>query len=160
MRGKLRHSGSARERGSETESSPIPNKGLDKTTEPSSFIPVYSYYAHSTLPPRQCEPSLSVFLREMSGIDPVEPRQREEVSLGKCCCCCCHNDPDTILLYSLDRKKFDAKYGQITEKKTSGRGTKVKLRSDSGCTYKVTRNGKEDYSTGWRTWKKVETVSY
>ena len=61
---------------------------------------MYSYYAHTTLPPRQCEPSITVFLREMS-YEGEEPRLREEVSLGVRLW---HSNPDVILLYSLDRK--------------------------------------------------------
>lgn len=118
---------------------------------------MYSQTAHTTLPPRKCEPSITIHLREMSGYEGDESRQREEVSLGKRFW---HWDADVILLYDLGRKKFDAKYGKVNEIKTSGTKTKVTLRSNNEWTYKVTRHGKENYSTNWYNWKEVRTVTY
>ncbi|XP_066024223.1 uncharacterized protein [Pocillopora verrucosa] len=86
-----------------------------------------------------------------------EPKLREEVSLGVRLW---HSNPDVILLYSLDRKKFGVKYGQIKAEETSGTDTTVTLESKSGWNYEVTRRGKEDYSTSCGTWMEVQTVSY
>lgn len=93
----------------------------------------------------------------MSGHEGHEPRQREVVSLGRRFW---HWNPNVILLYELDRKLFQAKYGQIKKTETSGADTKVTLESNDGYRYVVTRHGKEDYSTNWYNWTKVTTVSY